>query len=62
VPNRKNVLFHVLDYTCQNNNCVGVGESYGDTNIDGVLDLINQRKTLDVLLSYLDDEFVIVVL
>jgi len=62
VPDRDMILIHIGNFHHETKGCVLVGDSYEDINGDGHLDLLNSRKTLEKLLSYLDDEFVIVVL
>ena len=54
VPGRTNILIHALSFYKDTSGCIGVGDRFKDINRDGVLDIINSRKTLDELIKFLD--------
>lgn len=54
VPNRTNILIHSGNFYTDITGCILVGEKFIDINKDGVLDVVNSRKTLDKLIEFLD--------
>ncbi len=54
---RKNVLWHGGNYYSDSQACYLPGSSFGDRNKDGVLDVLNSRKTLQTLYDMLPDKF-----
>ena len=61
VEDRTWILIHALNHYFQSEGCIGVGDSFADINGDGYNDVLNSRDTLDNILEYLDDEFIIVI-
>lgn len=54
---RHNVLWHIGNYFSDTEACYLPGDSFGDRNKDGVLDVLNSKETLQKLLSILPDKF-----
>ena len=46
VPNRRGILWHGGNYFSDTLGCYLPGDSFGDRNKDGVLDVLNSRTTL----------------
>ena len=57
VANRKWILIHAGNYSRQVLGCILVGDKLTDIDGDGLRDVTNSRKTLEKLLTFLDDEF-----
>jgi len=57
VPNRKGILWHGGNYFADTLGCLLVGDSFGDRNKDGVIDVLNSRATLSKLYAILPDKF-----
>lgn len=54
---RQSVLWHIGNYFTDTEACYLPGDSFGDRNKDGVLDVLNSKATLQKLLSILPDKF-----
>lgn len=57
VPGRSGILWHGGNYFSDTLGCYLPGDSFGDRNKDGVLDVLNSRKTLEKLYDILPDKF-----
>lgn len=61
VPNRSHILIHTGNYASlektDSQGCILVGNGYSDINGDGILDIINSRKTMDKLLDIVPHSF-----
>jgi hypothetical protein len=57
VPDRNGILWHGGNYFKDTLGCLLVGDSFGDRNKDGVLDVLNSRTTLQKLFDLLPDKF-----
>jgi hypothetical protein len=57
VPGRSFIQGHAGNFTSQIEGCILHGDSIRFLNSDGVPDVANSRKTLDILLAMLPDEF-----
>lgn len=57
VPDRKGILWHRGNYFKDTLGCLLVGDSFGDRNADGVLDVLNSKYTLQKLYDILPDRF-----
>lgn len=62
VPNRSNILIHVLNYEYQTQGCIGVGKDFVDLDKDGDLDITSSRNTLNELLNIAGDEFYLTII
>jgi len=51
VPDRDYVLIHKGNYNTDIRGCVLIGDSYGDINNDGEMDILNSSTTVDKLLE-----------
>lgn len=60
VPGRSGILWHGGNYFKDTLGCYLPGDSFGDRNKDGVLDVLNSRKTLAHLYSILPDKFKVI--
>ncbi len=54
---RESVLWHGGNYFSDTEACYLPGDSFGDRNKDGVLDVLNSRETLRKLYAILPDKF-----
>lgn len=54
---RDNLLIHVGNYVYQTEGCLLPGSSFQDINADGLMDVVNSRKTLDEMLDFLPNKF-----
>jgi hypothetical protein len=52
VPNRDAILIHAGNFHRHTLGCVLVGDNHRDTNGDGLLDVVNSKKTMEKLLYY----------
>ena len=52
VPNRDAILIHAGNFHRHTLGCVLVGDNHIDTNKDGLLDVVNSKKTIEKLLHY----------
>jgi len=68
VPNRSEILFHSANYVGSPNpkngkpdllGCIGVGSKVGDITGDGIPELLNSKKTLEKLLKFAPNGFVL---
>ena len=57
VPERYYILIHPGNFYYQTRGCVLVGQAYKDINKDGVVDIINSRRTFDTLLRIAPEGF-----
>lgn len=57
VPNRSSILQHPGNYTRQILGCQLPGEQLTDINKDGIIDILNSRRTLDKMLALLGKEY-----
>ena len=57
VLSRDSIEIHAGNYRKDTLGCILVGSSFSDINVDGKLDIIESRKTLDRLLALLPQEF-----
>jgi len=57
VKDRAGILWHSGNYFKDTLGCLLVGDSFGDRNKDGVLDVLNSRITLQKLYNLLPDKF-----
>lgn len=57
VPGRDGVLWHGGNFYKDTLGCYLPGDSFGDRNNDGILDVLNSRKTLQKLYDILPDKF-----
>ncbi len=57
VKDRGGILWHGGNYFHDTLGCLLVGDSLGDRNKDGVLDVLNSRLTLQKLYDLLPDKF-----
>ena len=57
VPKRKGILVHLITYVSGLLGCIGVGMKFADFNKDGVPDIENSSKALELLVSLLPDTF-----
>ena len=57
VEGRTYILIHPGNYYYEILGCILVGESFGDMDGDGVIDVKNARKTLNKMLDILPDKF-----
>lgn len=56
VPGREMILIHPASYVRQLQGCIAPGSGYRDIDLDGWLDVINSRITLNKILAELEDE------
>lgn len=49
VPGRSEIKIHVANFVYQLQGCIGVGHYIDDLNSDGIMDIGNSAKTLDIL-------------
>ena len=61
VKNRSYILIHSANFVSQLRGCVAVGDGLKDINNDGLKDVINSKKTLEMLLEELPQEFDLVI-
>lgn len=59
VPDRQGILWHGGNYFKDTLGCLLVGDSFGDRNKDGTLDVLNSRATLQKLYDMLPDKFTV---
>lgn len=57
VPDRGGILWHGGNYFHDTLGCLLVGDSFGDRDKDGLLDVLNSRETLRKLYEILPDRF-----
>lgn len=57
VPHRQGILWHGGNFFTHTIGCYLPGNAFKDTNKDGLLDVINSRKTLQHIYSLLPDKF-----
>ena len=57
VKNRSFILIHPGNYYTQILGCVLIGSDFSDINNDGLLDVINSRKTLNSFLDLMPHSF-----
>lgn len=57
VPGRGGILWHGGNYYNDTLGCMLVGDSFGDRNKDGILDVLNSRITLQKLYDLMPDKF-----
>lgn len=57
VPDRQGILWHAGNYFNNTLGCFLAGDSFGDRNKDGILDVLNSRATLQKLYDMLPDTF-----
>lgn len=57
VPGRDGILWHLGNYFKDTEACYLPGDSFGDRNKDGVLDVLNSKNTLEKLWGLLPDKF-----
>jgi hypothetical protein len=57
VPHRDGILWHLGNYFFDTEACYLPGDSFGDRNKDGVLDVLNSKATLEKLWNLLPDKF-----
>lgn len=61
VPNRDYILIHPANYVRQLLGCIAVGEAHTDIDGDGLRDVTASKRTLKKLLSYMPDEFKLII-
>lgn len=59
VPGRDGILIHKITYVKDLLGCIGVGGKHVDLNKDGVPDMVESTKTLEIMASKLPNEFVL---
>lgn len=57
VPGHTGILWHIGNYEHDTLDCYLVGDSFGDRNKDGTLDVLNSKTTLQKLWDLLPDRF-----
>jgi hypothetical protein len=61
VPGRENILIHAGNYVggsqIDSEGCILIGTGFGDINYDGILDIIESRKALNILLHLKLNDF-----
>jgi hypothetical protein len=62
VPNRSGIFIHVGNYHNQIRGCILLGSALIDINADGIVDVVNSRRTLDKAYSLLTKKFNLVIL
>ena len=60
VKNRSYILIHSGNYNTHTKGCLLVGDSLSDINSDGELDVVNSKKTMNLLNNLLTEEFLLV--
>lgn len=55
VPNRSEILIHKGNYYTDILGCILIGSSIMDINKDGLVDVINSKKSINRLMSILED-------
>jgi hypothetical protein len=57
VPNRSYILIHSGNYVWHVLGCILVGDAHKDINKDGLLDVVNSKSTLKILVNILPAKF-----
>lgn len=55
VPNRSEILIHKGNYYTDILGCILIGSTLMDINKDGLLDVVNSKKSINKLMSMLED-------
>lgn len=61
VPGRQGILIHKITYVSGLLGCIGVGGAFKDLNSDGVPDIIDSTKALEMLIELLPLEFELII-
>lgn len=62
VPNREGIFVHVGNYHNQIRGCILLGSALIDINADGIVDVVNSRRTLDRAFTFLTKRFTLIIL
>ena len=57
VPNRSLIRIHVGNFTSQIRGCILVGKEHKDINLDGIIDVVKSRDTINRLYKILPNSF-----
>lgn len=61
VKGRDGIKIHSANYFSQLLGCIALGDSFGDRNGDGVLDVLNSKATLKKLYDMMPDKFALTI-
>ena len=56
VPNRSEILIHKGNFYSDLLGCIALGSSTNDINNDGLLDVVNSKKTIDRLMEMVESD------